>query len=81
MLKIRPFQLKIHHFVLRFYLMMAIVLIGGFMGQLIAGTVIGFAVGISFIMGLSASPGGVQNTLKTNKYFRLEAEERLKKTA
>lgn len=53
MKKIQLFDLTVAGLVKRFYLMMAVVIISGVFGQFIVAAVLGYAVAISFILGIS----------------------------
>lgn len=53
MIKLKFFSLGVTNLVLRFYLMMAIVVAFGLMGQWIVAIVVGYTVGISSLLGIS----------------------------
>lgn len=55
MLEFKTLNLSITNVVFRFYAMMAIVIMCGFMGQLILGALLAFVLAMSTILGVSFS--------------------------
>lgn len=56
MRQLQLFNLSVAGVVKRFYLMMAVVTIAGFLGQFTIASILGFLVAVSFILGVSITP-------------------------
>ena len=82
MRKMRLFDLSIAGVVERFYLMMAIVVLFGFLGKFTLATIFGFAIATSFILGVSHRKATKKAIVKEkSKLSPVEGEERLRKAA
>ena len=71
MKKIRLFDLSIKGVVQRFYLMMAAVAGFGFLGQFALAAILGFAIAISFILGVSYTDADRESMAKATTRLRV----------
>lgn len=71
MRKVKVFDLNLAELVVRFYLMIGVVAILGFLGQFTIAAILGFVLAISFILGVSFR--------KTTKKVVAKGEARLPK--
>ena len=87
-MKFLPTNLSFNNVLGRFYLMIAATIILGFMGQWILAAIVGYALGLSAILGLSAQFGPpkpnakvIANSKETTKVISLENTTVLKKAS
>lgn len=80
MKKMKVFQLNIANLMLRFYLMMALVLIFGMFRQFEVAAILGFAVAISAILGVGQEqePHKIQSR-QSGRLVPLKGEEGVRK--
>ncbi|MEZ4934302.1 MAG: hypothetical protein R2788_19525 [Saprospiraceae bacterium] len=76
MKNIKIFDLNIGKTVVRFYLMMAVVIIFGFLGQFTLAAILGYILGISFILGVRVGAKDEKATAK--RIHKLDFEKREK---
>ena len=83
MLQFKAFELSIAGTVWRFYLMMAVTIILGFLNQWILATILAFTIAVSFIVGISVNlvnPEKLAIGEKTGKLSSLD-KTRMRKAA
>lgn len=78
MRKMKLFKLNVAETAVRFYIMIAGVIVLGFLDQFVLAAIFGFALALSFILGISftKSTGGAGSTRKN-----MITEKRLKEAA
>lgn len=86
MQKIAPVSLSINNVVARFYLMIAVTLIFGFLGQWTLAAIFGYVIGLSAILGLSKQFGPPKSqakiiSKKEAKMLQIENPIELKKAS
>lgn len=82
MIKVKYFNLSVAGTAERFILMMAGTIIFGFLSQFILGTIWGFALAVSFILGISFKIGDEKVIeKKEGKILPMDMERTLEKTA
>ena len=81
MRKIKIFDLNIASLVLRFYLMMAVVIIFSFLGQFTLAAVLGYILALSVILGASFRKETKKAVAKGKEQLRKVEQERVMKEA
>ncbi|MEZ4994753.1 MAG: hypothetical protein R2824_30325 [Saprospiraceae bacterium] len=71
------FDLSVKGVVLRFYLMMAVVALGGFFGQFVLATILGMTVAVSFILGIRIEPAPTKRVARSSTLTPHEKDQRM----